>query len=144
MYGVAVQRGLEQNAMGSMTASYPSACVFQTLLAAMLSTHLLAGVVNTVHAHTSMCSCVPSDDNSLRTLVTMYPATGIDPRATANVCVGRKGHAGLGGGGDEPEGDQAAGYRAKENARPAGRLGDRRRASSLQREVLRGYKRDRR
>jgi len=48
------------------------------------------------------------------------------------------------GGGDEPEGNQAAGYRAKENARPAGRLRDRRRASTLQREVLRGHKRDRR
>jgi thiamine-phosphate pyrophosphorylase len=53
-------------------------------------------------------------------------------------------HAGLGGGGDEPEGNQAAGYRAKENARPAGRLRDRRRASTLQREVLGGHKRDRR
>src|SRR6266567_8023658 len=46
--------------------------------------------------------------------------------------------------GDEPEGNQAAGYRAKENARPAGRLRDRRRASTLQREVLRGHKRARR
>ena len=41
MYDVAVQRGLEQNAMGSMTTSYPSACVFQTLLAAMLLTTCL-------------------------------------------------------------------------------------------------------
>ncbi|MGO9368000.1 MAG: hypothetical protein ACLP0H_10240, partial [Terriglobales bacterium] len=53
-------------------------------------------------------------------------------------------HAGLGGGGDEPEGNQAAGYRAEENAGPAGRLRDRRRASTLQREVLRGHKRDHR
>ena len=37
---------------------------------------------------------------------------------------------------DEAEGDQAAGDRGEEHAGPTGRLGDRRAAGALQREVL--------
>jgi hypothetical protein len=51
--------------------------------------------------------------------------------------------ADLGGSGDQPEGDQAAADRAEEHGRPAGSLGDRRRAGPLEGELLGRHERDR-
>jgi hypothetical protein len=49
-----------------------------------------------------------------------------------------------GGGSDQPEGNQSPTDRAKEHRRPAGRLRDRRRAGTLEGEMLGGHERDRR
>src|SRR5205823_13774235 len=48
------------------------------------------------------------------------------------------------GGSDQPEGNQPPADRAKEHRRPAGRLRDRRRAGTLECEMLGGHECDRR